>query len=87
MAIRTISSSISSPIGGLPGGRRADDPSNLRATSLREAEQAARKFLARFPDVYDGYDLLGMVYEARGDNKKAADCYRKAIDFIREHPD
>ena len=27
-----------------------------------------------------------MVYEARGDNQKAADCYRKAIDFIRAHP-
>jgi hypothetical protein len=28
-----------------------------------------------------------MVYEARGDNQKAADCYRKVIDFIRAHPD
>ena len=27
-----------------------------------------------------------MVYEARGDNKKAADCYRKVIDLIRVHP-
>ena len=59
----------------------------IHADKLDEAEQAARKFLVRFPDVYDGYDLLGMVYEARGDNKKAADYYRKAIDFIREHPD
>ena len=59
----------------------------IHADKLDEAEQAARKFLMRFPDVYDGYDLLGMVYEARGDNKNAADYYRKAIDFIREHPD
>jgi hypothetical protein len=28
-----------------------------------------------------------MVYEARGDNKKAADYSRKAIDFIRHHLD
>jgi hypothetical protein len=35
LAIRTISSSISVPIVGLPGARRARDPSNLRATSLR----------------------------------------------------
>jgi hypothetical protein len=28
-----------------------------------------------------------MVYEARGDNKQAADYYRQAIAFIREHPD
>ena len=27
------------------------------------------------------------VYEARGDHHKAADCYRKVIDFIRTHPD
>ena len=38
---------------------------------LDEAEQAARDFLVRFPEVHDGYDRLGMVYEARGDNKQA----------------
>jgi hypothetical protein len=27
-----------------------------------------------------------MVHEARGDQKQAADCYRKVIDFIRAHP-
>jgi hypothetical protein len=26
-----------------------------------------------------------MVYEARGSNQKAADCYRKAIEVIRAH--
>jgi tetratricopeptide (TPR) repeat protein len=59
----------------------------VRAGKLDEAEQAARDLLVRFPDVHDGHDRLGMVYEARGDNKQAADCYRKVIDFIREHPD
>ena len=28
-----------------------------------------------------------MVYEARGENREAADCYRKVIAFMREHPD
>jgi len=37
--------------------------------------------------VHDGYDRLGMVHEARGENRQAADCYRKVIEFIREHPD
>ena len=37
--------------------------------------------------VNDGYDRLGMVYEARGDNKQAAHYYRKVIDFVRAHPD
>jgi tetratricopeptide (TPR) repeat protein len=59
----------------------------VRAGKLDEAEQAARELLVRFPEVHDGYDRLGMVYEARGDNKKAADYYRKAIDFIRQHPE
>lgn len=28
-----------------------------------------------------------MVYEARGDNGKAAEYYRKVIAVIRDHPD
>ena len=48
---------------------------------------AARDLLARFPDQPDGWDRLGMVYEARGENQKAAESYRKVIEFIRQHPD
>jgi tetratricopeptide (TPR) repeat protein len=59
----------------------------VHAGKLDEAEQAARDLLERFPDVHDGWDRLGMVYEARGDHRQAADCYRKVIDFIRAHPD
>ena len=59
----------------------------VRAGKLDEAEQAARDLLVLFPDVHDGYDRLGMVYEARGDKQKAADCYRNVIAFIKEHPD
>ena len=57
------------------------------AARLDEAEAAARDLLVRFPDVHDGWDRLGMVHEARGDSRQAADCYRKVIDFIRQHPD
>lgn len=59
----------------------------LEASKVDEAEQAARELLVRFPDVHDGYDRLGMVYEARGDHKAAADCYRKVIGFVRAHPE
>jgi len=59
----------------------------VHAGKLDEAEQGARDLLVRFPDVHDGYDRLAMVYEARGDNKQAADYYRQAIAFIRERPD
>jgi hypothetical protein len=54
---------------------------------LDEAEAAARDLLRRFPDVHDGWNRLGMVHEARGDSRQAADCYRKVIAFIRDHPD
>ena len=54
---------------------------------LDEAEQVARHLLERFPDAHDGWDRLGMVYQARADNQKAADCYRKVIEVIRANPE
>jgi tetratricopeptide (TPR) repeat protein len=54
---------------------------------LDQAEQAARELLERYPEVHDGYDRLGMVYEACGERKQAADCYRKVIEFARQHPE
>jgi tetratricopeptide (TPR) repeat protein len=59
----------------------------VKAGKLEEAESAARDLLERFPDVHDGWDRLGMVHEARGEKKQAADCYRKAIEIIRQQPD
>jgi tetratricopeptide (TPR) repeat protein len=59
----------------------------VHAGHLDAAEQAAHDLLARFPDVHDGYDRLGMVCEARGDHRKAADYYRRAINLIRDHPE
>lgn len=75
-----------------------DEPDDLTAASnavvdlvhegkLDQAEQAARDLLVRYPEVHDGYDRLGMIYEARGEPKQAADWYRKVIEFIRTHPD
>jgi len=57
----------------------------VNAGKLDEAEKAARDLLERFPEVHDGYDRLGMVYEARGDKKQAAYYYRKVIEVIRAH--
>jgi tetratricopeptide (TPR) repeat protein len=59
----------------------------VHAGKLDEAERAARDLLVRFPEVHDGYDRLGMVYEAMGDNRQAADYYRQAIDFVQSRPD
>jgi len=58
----------------------------IEAEKLDEAEQAAHALIENFPEVHDGYDRLGMVYEARGEPKKAADCYRKVIEFMQAHP-
>ena len=59
----------------------------IRAGQLNAAEAAARDLLVRFPEVPDGWDRLGMVHEKRGRNREAADCYRKLIAFVRQHPD
>ena len=60
----------------------------VQAARLDEAEAAARRPAGPLPpDVHDGWDRLGMVHEARGNSRQAADCYRKVIDFIRQHPE
>ena len=59
----------------------------IRADKLDEAEAAARGLLVRYPQVPDGWDRLGMVHEKRGENREAAGCYRKLIEFVRQHPD
>jgi Flp pilus assembly protein TadD len=59
----------------------------IRDGKLDEAEAAARDLLVRYPEVPDGWDRLGMVHEKRGESRQAADCYRKLIAFVRQHPD
>ena len=59
----------------------------VHAGKLAEAEIAARDLLVRYPQVPDGWDRLGMVHEKRGDNRQAADCYRKVIAFLDQNPD
>lgn len=59
----------------------------VHAGRLDEAEQAARELLVRYPEVHDGYDRLGMVHEARGQFRQAADCYRKVVEFVRTNPE
>ena len=59
----------------------------VHAGRLDEAEQAAHELLVRYPEVHDGHDRLGMVHEARGQFRQAADCYRKVIEFTRADPE
>jgi len=58
----------------------------IHAGKFDEAERAARDLLVRYPEVPDGHDRLGMLYEARGQNREAADCYRRVVAFMRAHP-
>ena len=53
---------------------------------LDEAEHAARELLVRYPELHDGHDRLGMLYEARGMQREAADSYRQVLDIMRAHP-
>jgi tetratricopeptide (TPR) repeat protein len=59
----------------------------IRTGKLDEAEAAARALQARHPEVHDGWDRLGMVHEARGENAQAVDCYRRVIAFLDKNPD
>ena len=59
----------------------------IHAGRLDEAEQAAQELLVRYPEVHDGYDRLGMVHEARGQLREAANCYRLVIDFALANPE
>jgi tetratricopeptide (TPR) repeat protein len=58
----------------------------IDAGKLDDAEQAAQAMMRRWPDIHDGYDCFGMVCEARGNNREAADYYRKVIAMAREEP-
>ena len=58
----------------------------IEAGKLDDAERAARALVERWPDIYDGYDFLGMVHQARGDKHLAAEYYRKVIALVGEDP-
>jgi tetratricopeptide (TPR) repeat protein len=58
----------------------------VRAGRLDDAERTARELLERYPEVPDGHERLGRVYEARGDHPRAAESYRSCLEFIRARP-
>ena len=53
---------------------------------LDEAEKVSHELLSQYPDQIDGFDRLAMVWEARGDKKKAVEYYRKAAAFAENNP-
>ncbi|MBW2144161.1 MAG: SEC-C domain-containing protein [Deltaproteobacteria bacterium] len=57
----------------------------IKERRLEEAEKVCHELLSRYPDQIDGIDRLAEVYEARGNNKKAAQYYRKAAAFAKSN--
>ena len=57
----------------------------IKKSKLDEAEAVSHKLLAEYPDQVDGFNRLAMVYEARGEKRKAAEYYRKAADFAKSN--
>jgi tetratricopeptide (TPR) repeat protein len=49
---------------------------------LDEAEAGAKKLMIDYPEVHDGLERLAMVYEKRGDFKKAIATYKEALNFV-----
>jgi tetratricopeptide (TPR) repeat protein len=58
----------------------------IRDGNFEEAEQAVRELKRRYPDEIDWIERAADLYEARGDDKKAAEHYRMAAEFMRTHP-
>lgn len=46
-----------------------------------EAELAAKKLLVDYPEVHDGFERLGALYEKTGDQVQAILMYQKALNF------
>ena len=68
-----------------------DDLSNsvldlIDAQQFDEAESVCNELKKRYPDQVDGIERMAMVYEARGDNQKAAEYYLKTAKFMRSNP-
>jgi tetratricopeptide (TPR) repeat protein len=57
----------------------------INAGRLDEAETATHDLLRNYPEVPDGLERLGHVFERRGDHQQAASYYRQAAAFMDEH--
>lgn len=58
----------------------------IKENRLDEAEAVSRRLLSEYPDQIDGLERLAQVHEARGENRKAVEYYRKAADFAKSMP-
>ena len=59
----------------------------IEAGKLDEAEQTAVALRDKHPTMYDGYDCLAMVHQAKGDSAQAIQYYRKVIAMALDNPE
>lgn len=52
---------------------------------LDKAESVCHELMNSYPDQIDGIERLAMVFEARGDKKKARAYYKKTADFAQSN--
>lgn len=53
--------------------------------NLDEAENACNELIKNYPDDVDGIERFAMLYEARGDNEKAIEYYKKTAEFAQSN--
>ena len=51
----------------------------LRAGELPDAESKARQFVQTFPDIAEGYKLLGLALGNQGKKKEAVQALQQAV--------
>ncbi len=57
----------------------------IKKKKFEKAETIGYRLLKEYPDQIDGFDRLGMVFEARGNKEKAAEFYLKASEFAKQN--
>jgi len=59
-------------------------PKLIRQGEYDAAEKICQTLLNKFPEQIDGLHRFAEVFEARGDNRKAAEYYRKTAEFAEQ---
>jgi tetratricopeptide (TPR) repeat protein len=59
-------------------------PDFIKQGKYDEAETVCQTLLEQFPEQIDGLHRYAEVFEAKGDNLKAAEYYRKTAEFAKQ---
>ncbi len=56
----------------------------IRQQKFAEAETVCRQLQEQYPEQIDSLHRFAELYEAQGENQKAAEYYRKTVDFAEQ---